>query len=916
MKNNANSSRRVFIKQLAVSTAGVAIGTNLLAKQEDASRWLVSPTGRSKFDGDQSVLIPVQVHVKPGYIQLIAGGETIHFTGDLVQLDTDKKLDSKWTVAEREFTTFSLNITAHSAALLRNISWFSGEWEHGVEQVIQSTALMDNVLFLRKGEISFFISLDFPFSHIDKRGISYPPYEYLTPGQEYFAHSITIGACRLSGQQVNKFDSIEIEAVSTYIERRFAPRFERPMFLSCSITNRMTDVRDGRIFYSMYDNPTLSLNPLLVEEDLRLCAETGIEYYQVFEGVFDWPDKEKTGSSLKRLQKKARDINVRMGDYAVPQGLYCPHFNYEHRSVNHPEWLIVGPDGKPAGPECLACKEYEKMLREPLVAHNREFGLDIICLDFLNIHPCYATNHNHEPGDVYQQVLALVRLMKLLNATNPNFLVWSNSGNWIELMPKLTWFNQNVYLTDPHIRAYSPHLNVLKILGDGRREQMVSVHESHFVPYRSFTNFEYYLAPDSRLSDTKIYKYSFLQGLAVTPNIGLGELRTFLARIPKKNAEEAVAFISHWLGFIRDNFEAWKHTRRIGDPPGIGAAEAYSHVFKNHGFLVLVNQNPFPRTTKFTLDASIGLNAGDMFILNEVYPRECLIAEQQLPIARRGDSITCIQSANSIRIIEIKPALGTELPAIYGLPFTTERLPGGYRFALRAPQGKKAEIGLVLPSGQTLYKVIARQVATVPMYTFSVRAQVVSQISNLARLEVQFPRERAPYELTRWIVNPGNIKLDLPVSDHTGFMGALVHNAFTEDYEIQLDVYIKAAKVASSILPAGSISQKLPSSMLPLQKRLTYTTHFMLPFIERYGEDRNCNNDAIIELAFADPEQVGKIEVCLNGKPVTVKRYRNPKQPAYSTFYVKLAGNVQPGQVELTMNVEYLHLNETYGRQS
>ena len=147
------------------------------------------------------------------------------------------------------------------------------------------------------------------------------------------------------------------------------------------------------------------------------------------------------------------------------------------------------------------------LLRERLVAHNREFGLEMICLDFLGIRPCYATNHGHEPGDVYQQVRALVRLMEELNDLNPNFLIWSNSGNWIELMPKLCWFNPNVYLTDPHPRSYASHLNVLKFLGDGRREQMVSVHESYFVPYRAFCNCEYYLigaagCPTQRSSNT------------------------------------------------------------------------------------------------------------------------------------------------------------------------------------------------------------------------------------------------------------------------------------------------------------------------------------------------------------------------------------------------------------------------------
>ena len=278
---------------------------------------------KRSFDWSQPALLPVHADVQGENVQLHAGGQTIRFTGDIVRLDADQKLESKWTVAEHELTTFSLDVTARAPSLLRSVHWFAGEWEPGVEQVIQSTPIMDNVIFVRKGDVSFFLSLDFPYSRIGAGGITYPPYEHLAPGQRYAAHSLTIGACWLSGQRVGKFDRAEIEAVSDYVERRFPPRFERPMFLSASIVNRMTDLREGRIFYSMADNPTLALSPELVEEDLRLCAKVGVEYYQVFEGGFDWPDEAKTGATLRRLQKEARHLGVRIGDYANPQGTYA-----------------------------------------------------------------------------------------------------------------------------------------------------------------------------------------------------------------------------------------------------------------------------------------------------------------------------------------------------------------------------------------------------------------------------------------------------------------------------------------------------------------------------------------------------------------------------------------------------------------
>ncbi len=884
------------MRQINIFLLGVIISFSVTSCIND------TPSGGDGSLDGSSILIPVHVDVYSDKIQLSAGGQIIHFKGNLFRLEADASLETKWEIEEKNFTVLSLDITTKTPALLKQVHWFPGEWESGTGQAVQSTALMDNVLFLRKGNVSFFLSLDFPYSEINKDGITYPPYVHLVPGQHYSSHTLSIGACLLNGQRIGKFDRSEIEAVSEYIESRFPPRFERPVFLSTSITNRMTDVRDGRIFYSMYDNPTLALNPALVEEDLQLCAKTGIEYYQVFEGVFDWPDGKKTGATMQRLQKKAKTLGVRMGDYANIQGLYCPHFNYGHRSLNHPEWFIIDKSGNPTGRECLGCTGYEKMLHENLVVHNRKFGLEMACFDFLDIQPCYATNHGHEPGDTYQQVLALVHLMEELNALDPNYLIWSNSGNWLELMPKLSWFNQNVYLTDPHPREYAPHLNSLKFLGDGRREQMVSVHESHFVPYRAFSNCEYYLTPRSRLSDSKTFEYSFLQGLSVTPNICLAELRPFLNRISRKDSERCIEFMKHWLHFIRNHFKEWKHTYRVGDLPGIGAAEIYAHVLNDGGYICLINQNPFPRTTHFILDQTIGLNRGRTYILNEIYPHTCPIIEQSLPYAQRGDTITCTMPAHSVRFIEIRPSPEVACPAVYGLPSRIEKINGGYRILLRAPQGQKVQIGLALPVGQTIDYISARQTPTVPMYSFQAGARVVRQVNNLSRIEVQFPREQPPRELTAWNISPGNIDVVLPASDYKGFLGGLVHNAFTEDYEVQLDVHTKVTNPAEVRLPAIPVTP-VPYHTLPAGKHTVYTTKFNLPFIERYGFYPGYDDDMVLELAFSNPKDVSKIEAYINGAPVAVQRYSNPQCNEFKTFFIELTNNANPGIVDLKLDI-------------
>lgn len=859
------------------------------------------------FDWGAPRFIPIDVAIKKNKTLVKAGGEIFEFTGKLYELEADVALRTDWSKKADEFTTLFLSIRPETETILQNVTWLAGQWESTAERVVHSTHLMDNILFLRKNGISIFISLDFPYSHIDDTGIHYPPNVSLNKGDVYHAHSLTIGACRLSGKFVGNFDRAEIEVVSSYIEKRFPSRFQRPIVLSASITNQMTDVRDNRIFYSMYDNPTIGLNPELVEEDLRLNAELGIEYYQVFEGVFDWPDEEQTGKNMERLQALARSLDVRMGDYTVPQGLYCPHYNYFKRKLDRPDWLIKGVDGS-MGPECLGVQEYTDMLTDRLLTHNKKYGLQLICLDFLNIRPCHADDHDHPAGDTYQQVLGLVGLLRALNEVDEDFLIWSNSGNWIDLMPKLIWYNPNVYLTDPHVREYAPHLNVLQNLGNGRREQMVSVHEHYFVPYSAFTNYEYYLAPNSRLSDTKVFEYSFLQGLAVTPNIGLGEIRSFLNRIPSQDKERITAFIKHWLAFIRDNYEVWRHTSRLGDAPGVGAAEVYGHIKDDKGFLCFVNQNAFPVSRTLVMNGSIGLSKGESFFLKEIYPDDGPIIEQSLPYALKNDSIHFILEPYSVRIIEVKPQLIPTYPIVYGAePIAVEKKSDTYAIMLRIPQGVTRDLGIVVPAGEEVVGVMANQKPTVPMFTFPVDAELVSSKANTARLRLRGPRETAPTALNRWQINQDSSWQTFPPLDLEGFLGAYIHNAFSEDYEVQL--IVKTA--SSSNLQKETVHNvehgTLPvrAASLPQTGIVTYTTQFVLPFIERYGQDRSNEDDAILELGFSDPEDVVFKSVRLNGEEVPVMTFKNAKNPAHITHYIELRGNAQPGIVQLQIMVEY-----------
>ncbi|BBH20169.1 hypothetical protein Back11_15140 [Paenibacillus baekrokdamisoli] len=868
-----------------------------------------SVTITNLFNWNLPRFVPIKLEVLTDEVRLHAGGETVVLQGSLFNIDSDQEITPAWKIEEYDFSILFLELKATESAFLKKVTWFSGTWEAYDTRLVHATELQDNFLFLRKGNVSFFLSLDFPSSKISEKGIYYEPWDEVPVQTAYHCHTLTTGACMLSGHMVGDYDRAEIEAVSAYIEQRFPLRFNRPVNSTTCITNRMTDVREGRIFYSMYDNPTLLLSPEVLEQEIDLCAEVGIEYYQVFEGVFDWPeDDTKSGEALRKLVEYGAQRGVRVGDYVHPGELYCPHYNYEQRQLDRPEWRQLDAHGN-RGQLCLGHKDYAEFLRDKLVAHNRKYNEQMICLDMLSIQPCYNTSHHHPEGDVYHQIRGLVDLLVALAGIHPEYLIWTNSGNWLEFMPKLVWYNPNIYLTDPHVREYTPNLNMLKLMGDTRREQMVTFHNTYMVPYRFYTNCEYYYSRRSRIHDLHVFEYSLLQGLAVTPNICLGEWRTFLERIPSSKRDECVAFMKKWLGFIKENFDLWQHTKQVGDSPSIGAMEAYSHMDKDHGFICLVNQNPFPGSVTFQLNGTIGLEEGKQFDLFEIYPQECPLVEQSLPYAASEDSITCSIPPQSVRFIEIKPAAKPEQLKVFGLPAKVERTEQGYRLIMKKAQGEIAPLRLLLPDGEQIDRVTAQHAPTVRMFTFPVFTQLKGQIGNIASLDVTFPRIKAPRELTHWTLQPDNKEIVLPQQDNFPFLGALVSGAYSETTEVWLDIVLETGNRTDDqqevipdfpVLPAKSLNNLITNS-----RKHTFETVFELPFIEWDAFAQGYDDDALIELSFNNPTQVGKISATINEETVEVRRYFYATKKEWYSFYIVLTGKVKLGMIKLVVEIEW-----------
>ncbi len=182
-----------------------------------------------------------------------------------------------------------------------------------------------------------------------------------------------------------------------------------------------------------------------------------------------------------------------------------------------------------------------------------------------------------------------MRFMKTLADVDPEMMVWSNSGNWSEFLPKIAWWNPNLYLTDPFIATPWPGLNMTRLLDDARREQMVSLHYTHFMPFRNYTNCQYFFSQNSIVPDIRNYQYGALSSIAVTPNLCLAEIRPGWIACLRRNSTKSTAFYQRWTQFLKDHYSLWRQTYHVGDNPAPGGIEVYGHAEDGHGFVFVVN---------------------------------------------------------------------------------------------------------------------------------------------------------------------------------------------------------------------------------------------------------------------------------------------------------------------------------------
>ncbi len=391
-------------------------------------------------------------------------------------------------------------------------------------------------------------------------------------------------------------------------------------------------------------------------------------------------------------------------------------------------------------------------MSKTVVENCQRYQFDLHCLDLLKFALCYASGHGHPPGEesYYHQVRGLMHILEAINTVSPQMMTWPNSGDFIQLLPKLAWYSPNLYLTDPSLERPWQGLSMTRLLDDSRREQMVTLHHSRFLPYRFFTNFQYFLSQSSVVPDIRNFEYGALSTLAVTPNLGLGEIRPWTERLSPAAQNRVEAFYQRWTKLVRDNYGLWTRTRSAGDNPGMGAIQNDGHAQGDHGYIFLINPNYWDRTVDVPLDHRLGFTSEGSCEIAEIYPRECLRLTSQGPWPAFGTHLAMDVPAQQVIVLEVHPAPKeiTE-PRIYGLPGEIEFKANSGLLKTAGSQGQTARFAVMLP--KTSQPIIAAKVLDYPKeidprLSAPTQIDLLSSNTDGALLEVVFRRGRAPTE--------------------------------------------------------------------------------------------------------------------------------------------------------------------------
>ena len=441
---------------------------------------------------------------------------------------------------------------------------------------------------------------------------------------------------------------------------------------------------------------------------------------EVRKGEWD-PEKDSVPATVSEMIEYARSKHIGLLAYVYPSIPFG----------KDPAWIVNGaPRGSGLSGEpgyryaTLASRAFQNYLIRELIAFKNRTGIAGYSFDY--------TWLNLPGSSSYSQWYGWRRVMKTLRKTDPSIIIdgrqsYQMYGPWIWLsgsyphptgtdeqpesfkpFPDLHfdrvsadrarfvnyWYRNYQFAPEEIIPGYATHQtersrNLPGVDGKPRKVEMM------YTRYRP------------RDWDYLGFRYSFISSIATAGWINVVDM------IPGRDPAEARYFspedrtwIRDWLQWTLKNRAYLEHTRTILGQPALTRVDGTTAIIGNRGFVFLFNPNYKQIPARFSLDKSIGLTAGETYLLREVYPQKGrLIGKPGAGMWSRGDVVELPLDGTSATVLEIVPTRELTEPLLFnsvalhaGLPPTVKVSGTSVSVTHAAGEpGTQEEIGVLLP---------------------------------------------------------------------------------------------------------------------------------------------------------------------------------------------------------------------------
>jgi hypothetical protein len=420
--------------------------------------------------------------------------------------------------------------------------------------------------------------------------------------------------------------------------------------------------------------------------------------------------------SIQEMMDYAKAKKVRLIAYAYPTMPW----------KQNPEWTAWcgGKTGGYVGVD-TGVRSFQDWLLDQLVAFHKRTGISGYSFDHWWI-AYEPTKEGAMPTSKYAQWYGCRRILEELQRRVPGIIIdgrqqyqWFGPWTWLGgSYPHPTTSDEQ-----PGSFENFPDLHFSRVSGNRQRWATWYFHMENFTPWELVPGYMTHQTPrndakgqcvrdrpfHTRDWDLLGWRYSVISSVATAPFNHVVDL------LPARDLTEVKHFtradqewLKGWMDWTDAHRALLKKLRPIIGPPAFGRMDGTAAIDGDHGFVFLFNPNYRELNAVFALDQSIGVTAGDAFVLRELYPRGGVLCGNPAGGAwKRGDRVSISIKGPDARVFEIVPAAQVPRPALLGA--AGKAALQGAELVLSGvfgPTGHTLDLTVLLPAGSTVTKAV------------------------------------------------------------------------------------------------------------------------------------------------------------------------------------------------------------------